>query len=165
MLLSPDQGHLGANSRRLAFALELWVLQAFSSDRGTSAVLTEGVTFSAPYEAAANTAARGSEDLILKLLDRAAEKGTKTWLASCKLIAEEWLQQRLSPELLDEVKAKGELWVPADGQEGRLSILPPHCEAFFPSNSLFTFFVFSSWVGKALRLKSCSRERLSEGFF
>ena len=81
-------------------------------------------------------------------MDRAAKKGTKTWLASCKLIAEEWVQQRLSPELLDEVKAKGELWVPADGQEGHLS---SHCEFFILLIYYFPFFVFSSRVGEALR--------------
>lgn len=58
-----------------------------------------------------------SQDLVLKLLHRAAAQGIKTWLLSCKFLAEEWRQQRLSPQLLEEVKTKGQLWVPSDGPE------------------------------------------------
>lgn len=56
-------------------------------------------------------------DLVLKLLHRAAAQGIKTWLLSCRFLAEEWRQQRLSPQLLEEVKTKGQLWVPSDGPE------------------------------------------------
>lgn len=58
-----------------------------------------------------------SQDLVLKLLHRAAAQGIKTWLLSCRFLAEEWRQQRLSPQLLEEVKTKGQLWVPSDGPE------------------------------------------------
>lgn len=134
-LLTLDGGHHATDSCHLPFALDLLLCivaaglrqqkkgcfkhQTSKSNINPSQIFGQFTQFFWKSQSYVTwlLETEASQDLVLKLLHRAAAQGIKTWLFSCKFLAEEWRQQRLSPQLLEEVKTKGQLWVPSDGPE------------------------------------------------